>query len=228
MREVDVVIPVYDGFDETAACMQTVLRTVTQEWARIVVINDCSPDPEITAYLRKLQKETGRFELLENVSNLGFVATANRGMSHDRARDVVLLNSDVEVAGNWLERMRDAAYHHFDVASVTPFSNNATVCSFPNICEDNALPLGLDVAAIDAQFNGEFEVEDAFQVPTGVGYCMYMRRECMEQIGFFDFEAFGKGYGEENDWCQRASRAGFRNLHPGELFCLPSGQCQFW
>ena len=227
MREVDVVIPVYDGYAETEACMQTVLRTVTQDWARIIVINDCSPDPDITAYLRRLQRDTDRFVLLENATNLGFVATANRGMSHDRNRDVVLLNSDVEVAGNWLERMRNAAYHHSDIASVTPFSNNATVCSFPNICENNALPLGLDVAAIDAQFDSEFGVEDAFQVPTGVGYCMYMRRECMEQIGFFDFEAFGKGYGEENDWCQRASRAGFRNLHLANCFVYHRGSVSF-
>jgi GT2 family glycosyltransferase len=227
VREVDVVIPVYDGYEETKACMQTVLRTVTHEWARIVVINDCSPDPDITQYLRKLQQDTGRFELLENENNLGFVATANRGMSHDCDRDVLLLNSDVEVAGNWLERMRDAAYHHTDVASVTPFSNNATLCSFPNICEDNALPLGLDVEAIDAQFDSEFGVEDAFQIPTGVGCCMYMRRECMEQVGFFDFEAFGKGYGEENDWCQRASRASFRNLHLANCFVYHRGGVSF-
>jgi hypothetical protein len=65
VREVDVVIPVYDGYEETKACMQTVLRTVTHEWARIVVINDCSPDPDITQYLRKLQQITLDLLLLQ-------------------------------------------------------------------------------------------------------------------------------------------------------------------
>ncbi|NND68154.1 MAG: glycosyltransferase, partial [Halioglobus sp.] len=143
MRNVDVVIPVYDGLEETRACLETVRQTVTHAWARVIVINDFSPNPEITAYLRKEQAERGGFVLLENEANLGFVASANRGMLYDPQRDVLLLNSDVEVAGNWVERLREAAYHHDRVASVTPFSNNATVCSFPNMCEDNALPFGL-------------------------------------------------------------------------------------
>ncbi len=227
VRNVDVVIPVYDGLAETRACLQTVLQTVTHDWARVVVINDCSPNPEITAYLRRQEAEHGGFVLLENEANLGFVATANRGMLYDPQRDVLILNSDVEVAGNWLERLRDAAYHHDKVASVTPFSNNATVCSFPNMCEDNDLPFGLSVADVDAQFRSEFDVEDAFQIPTGVGCCMYMRRDCLDQVGVFDLEAFGRGYGEENDWCQRASRAGYRNLHAANCFVYHRGGVSF-
>lgn len=227
MRSVDVVIPVYDGLEETRACLETVRATVKHDWARVIVINDYSPDPEITAYLRREEAERGGFILLENEANLGFVASANRGMLYDPDRDVLILNSDVEVAGNWVERLREAAYHHDKVASVTPFSNNATVCSFPNMCEDNALPFELTVADIDAQFSSEFGVEDAFQVPTGVGCCMYMRRDCMDQVGVFDLEAFGKGYGEENDWCQRASRAGYRNLHLANCFVYHRGGVSF-
>ena len=62
MRAVDIVIPVYDGFEETDACLRSVLRTVNEDWARIVVINDCSPNPRITQYLRDLHRETGRFD----------------------------------------------------------------------------------------------------------------------------------------------------------------------
>ena len=149
MRDVDVVIPVYDGFAETVACLESVLRTVDHAWARLVVVNDCSPDPGITAWLRDLSVREPRLVLLENASNEGFVKTANRGMSYDNARDVLLLNSDVEVAGNWLARMREAAYGNGQVGSVTPFSNNATLCSFPNICKENRLLFGLDCAAID-------------------------------------------------------------------------------
>ncbi|NND69919.1 MAG: glycosyltransferase [Halioglobus sp.] len=227
MRDVDVVIPVYDGLEETRACLETVRQTVTHAWARVIVINDYSPNPEITAYLRREQAERGGFVLLENEANFGFVASANRGLLYDPQRDVLILNSDVEVAGNWVERLRDAAYHHDRVASVTPFSNNATVCSFPNMCEDNALPFGLTIDAVDAQFSSEFGVEDAFQVPTGVGCCMYMRRDCMDIVGVFDLEAFGKGYGEENDWCQRASHAGYRNLHLANCFVYHRGGVSF-
>ena len=54
MKKVDVVIPVYDGYAETIACIESTVQTVDAAWARIVVVNDSSPDPEITAYLRRL------------------------------------------------------------------------------------------------------------------------------------------------------------------------------
>ena len=191
MKLVDLVIPVYDGYDETVACVESVLASIDQAWVRVVIINDGSPNPEITEYLRSKARQSPQIELLENSENLGFVATVNIGMGHDRTRDVVLLNSDVEVAGDWLQRLREAAYRHDNVASVTPFSNNATVCSFPDICENNELVFDLPLAEIDAQFAAEFSADDVFPIPTGVGCCMYIRRECLDLVGYFDLEAFG-------------------------------------
>ena len=227
MPDVDVIIPVYDGYDETVACLESVLRTVDPSWARIIVINDCSPNPAISDYLRNLDARNGHLVLLENELNLGFVATVNRGMAYNTDRDVLLLNSDVEVAGNWLERLREAAYQHENVASVTPFSNNATVCSFPDICEDNRVIFGLPLEEIDAQFAAEFGPQDVFPLPTGVGCCMYMRRDCLDLIGYFDVEAFGRGYGEENDWCQRAIGAGRHNLHLANCYVYHRGGVSF-
>ncbi|MCR9106092.1 MAG: glycosyltransferase [Gammaproteobacteria bacterium] len=227
MRAVDVVIPVYDGLQETIACLESVLRTVNYPWARIIIINDGSPNPEICAHLVAVAERNPGVVLLENESNLGFVATVNRGMAYDPNRDVLLLNSDVEVAGDWLHRMRTAAYHHEKVASVTPFSNNATVCSFPDICENNPLIFGLGPEEIDSAFNAEFDVDDVFQLPTGVGCCMYLMRDCLDVIGFFDVESFGRGYGEENDWCQRAESVGRRNLHLANCFVFHHGGVSF-
>ena len=227
MRDVDVVIPVYDGLDETVACLASVLATVDTSWARIVVINDCSPNPQITAYLRELAVEHPQLLLLENETNLGFVGTANRGMANDVQRDVLMLNSDVEVAGNWLQRLREAAYQHQKVASLTPFSNNATIFSFPDFCEENPLLFGLGVAELDAWFAEHFSAEDVIPVPTGVGCCMYMRRDCLDAVGYFDQETFGRGYGEENDWCQRAEAAGWRNLHLANCFVYHAGGVSF-
>ena len=227
MKLVDVLIPVYEGYSETVACLASVLRTTAYDWSRIIIINDCSPDPRIAEYLRDLAAEHAHVELLENPQNLGFVATVNRGMEFDSDRDVLLLNSDVEVSGNWLHRLREAAYHHDNVASVTPFANNATICSFPNICKDNKLIFDLSLEEIDAQFAAEFTVEDVFEVPTGVGCCMYLRRDCLDQIGLFDLKAYGRGYGEENDWCQRAARVGRVNLHLANCFVYHKGGVSF-
>lgn len=227
MKKVDIVIPIYDGYEETRSCLLSVLPSVDFEWARIILVNDCSPNSRISEYLREFSDQNEAVVLLENATNLGFVATANRGMAQDTERDVLLLNSDVEVAGDWLVKLREAAYRDPLVASITPFSNNATICSFPNFCEDNRLVFGLSVAELNLYFAENYTAEDTVEVPTGVGFCMYIRRECLDKVGCFDLETFGKGYGEENDWCQRAAKLGLKNVHLANCFVYHKGGVSF-
>ena len=79
------------------------------------------------------------FTLIENSKNLGFVGTANIGLSLHKDRDVILLNSDTEVYDGWLDRMIAISKKDNNIATVTPFSNNATICSFPEFNQDNPL-----------------------------------------------------------------------------------------
>lgn len=223
---VDVIVPVYGGFEETTAAITTASRSIDRSWARLVVINDCSPEPSITRWLRD-NRESLNFELLENEKNLGFVGTVNRGMRLRPEADVLLLNSDVEVANDWLERLQECAYSRDRVASVTATANNATICSFPVFCEDNELPSGFDVQSLDKVFRASVPPNMAVEIPTGVGCCMYMRRDSMDSIGLFDEEVFGRGYGEENDWCQRAIKHGWQNLHALNVFVYHKGAVSF-
>ena len=45
-----------------------------------------------------------------------------------------------------------------------------------------------------------------------------MNIAALKEVGLLDEETFGKGYGEENDWCQRAIKAGYKNVHADNLF----------
>ncbi|TCP16256.1 GT2 family glycosyltransferase [Simplicispira metamorpha] len=223
---VDIIVPVYRGLADTQLCVNSVLASTCATPYRLVIINDASPEPEVTTWLRERAAQEPRITLLENPENLGFVGTVNRGMALSDSHDVLLLNSDTEVANDWLDRIRRAAYSDRKVASVTPFSNNATICSYPKFCQDNRLPRGYDTARMDAlcaQTNPGAVVD----VPTGVGFCMYIRRDCLAQVGLFDTTHFGKGYGEENDFCQRAAQAGWRNLHLLDTFVLHTGGVSF-
>jgi GT2 family glycosyltransferase/2-polyprenyl-3-methyl-5-hydroxy-6-metoxy-1,4-benzoquinol methylase/glycosyltransferase involved in cell wall biosynthesis len=223
---VDVIVPVYRGLSDTRLCIESVLASHCRTPWRLVVVNDASPEPEVTQWLREVAARDNRILLLENEQNLGFVGPANRGMSQSDAHDVLLLNSDTEVAGDWLDRIRRAAYSDERVASVTPFSNNATICSYPRFCKDNELPPGWSTAALDQVF-ARVNAGQVVDVPTGVGFCMYVRRDCLRDIGLFDTEQFGKGYGEENDLCRRAAEAGWRNLLALDTFVLHTGGVSF-
>ena len=223
---VDVIVPVYKGLEDTQRCVRSVLDSRCATPWRLVVLNDASPEPEVTQWLREASRRDSRILLLENDHNLGFVATVNRGMAQSDAHDALLLNSDTEVANDWLDRLRAAAYSDVRVASVTPFSNNATICSYPRFCEPNELPPGWDTARLDAVF-AQTNAGEVVDVPTGVGFCMYIRRDSLDAVGLFDVENFGKGYGEENDFCRRAAEAGWRNLHALDTFVLHTGGVSF-
>jgi GT2 family glycosyltransferase/glycosyltransferase involved in cell wall biosynthesis len=221
---VDVVIPVYRGFAETKRCLDTVLADPDRPAGRIIVVDDCSPEPDLSAWLREL-KSTGRILMLRNQRNRGFVASANAGIEAAGEHDVVLLNSDTEVPPGWLARLAGHTYSAPRIASVSPFSNNATICGYPSIA-GGPPAFDLPVASLDEACrtaNGARHV----QVPTTVGFCMYIRRAALRDVGLFDAATFGRGYGEENDFCLRASARGWHHLLACDTFVFHAGKVSF-
>ncbi len=223
-HEIDVIIPVYKGLSETMACLASVLSSSNTVRFRVVVVNDCTPEPQLADHLRQLKRD-GRITLIENSENLGFVRSVNVGMLAS-GRDVVLLNSDTMVSGDWLDRLSACAYRDAITATVTPFSNNATICSYPIFCIDNRFPPSLDTAALDAVF-ASVNRGRSVDIPTAVGFCMYIRRDCLAKIGLFDAETFGAGYGEENDFCMRATARGWKNKLACDVFVYHVGSVSF-
>jgi GT2 family glycosyltransferase len=221
----DIVVPAYRGEAETRACLASVLSASVRRPVEVVVIDDASPEPALSAWLRTLA-DSGRITLLAHPANRGFVASVNEGMALHPRRDVVLLNSDTEVADGWIDRI--AA--HFDadpaIATVTPFSTNATICSYPRTLQANALPQGETTASLDAAFAAA-NAGRRVDIPTAVGFCMAIRRGALERVGRFDVERYGAGYGEEVDFCMRAARAGLRHVLAGDVFVLHVGEVSF-
>jgi GT2 family glycosyltransferase len=222
---VDVIVPAYRGFDETLRCLHSVLAAPQVTPHRLVVVDDQGPDPELRDALRRLAAR-GWIELHVTPENLGFVGACNLGLRLHPDRDVVLLNSDTEVHNDWLDRLRRAALRGLRTGSVTPFSNNATICSYPRFGSDNCRVLELGDVELDrlaAAINAGTEVE----IPTGVGFCMYIRRACLNEVGLLDMANFGRGYGEENDFCRRAVAAGWQNILAGDVFVRHYGGVSF-
>ena len=222
---IDVIIPVYRGLRETRRCIESVLHACVAAPHEVIVLDDASPEPELSAWLEGLAAE-GRITLLTHARNAGFVATVNEGMRAHPERDVVLLNSDTEVADGWLDKLAACAAHEAGAGTVTPFSNNATIASYPRFAQANSLPEGTTTATLAAHF-GHTNAGRSVDLPTAVGFCMYIVRRCLEEVGPFDEEAFGRGYGEEVDFCLRAARAGWRHLLAADTFVFHEGEVSF-
>ncbi|MDO5371438.1 glycosyltransferase [Paracoccus sp. (in: a-proteobacteria)] len=225
---ITIVLPVYDGHDLIDPVIGRVAANTDLPW-HLVVIDDASPDPRISPLLAAWRNRLGpdRVTLLTNPRNLGFVGSANRGLAQAIARghDVVLLNSDAFVGPGWAGRLLAPLRNGAQVASVTPMSNDAEIANVPDICVASPLEGGegdlLDRAAAD--LDGPGAVAD---VPTGVGFCMAMNIEALRRLPAFD-AAFGMGYGEEVDWCQRAWDLGWRSVLTTGVFVEHQGGQSF-
>ncbi|ACL61100.1 glycosyl transferase family 2 [Methylobacterium nodulans ORS 2060] len=221
----DVIIPIYKGVEETLRCLYSVLSAKSESPFCVVAVDDHTPEPAIRERLQWLASRN-MIHLKRTVRNCGFVQACNLGILEHPDRDVVLLNSDTEVYDYWLDRMRRAAYRHPMTATVTPFSNNAEICSYPHFIRNNWRGLEVSDAELDslmAVVNANGEVE----IPTGVGFCMYIRRDCLDVVGLLDYVNFGAGYGEENDLCRRAIAVGMRNVLAADVFVRHYGGTSF-
>jgi GT2 family glycosyltransferase len=65
------------------------------------------------------------------------------------------------------------------------------------------------------------------EIPTGVGFCMYIKKEIINTIGYFDEVNFSSGYGEENDFCWRASQRGYVHILDDATFIFHRGGGSF-
>ncbi len=220
---VDVIVPVYGAAAELAACLASLARHTDLARHRLVLVID---GPQEAAVESALASGVGNETLiLRNPARRGFVGSVNRGMGASD-RDVVLLNSDTEVTAGWLAKLQEAAYSDPAIATVTPFSNNATIASLPRSIAVNALPAGWSADRFAALVE-RVAARERPRLPTGIGVCLYIKRKALDRLGLFDEERFGLGYGEESDFCFRALKAGFLNVLDDATFVYHAGQRSF-
>ena len=218
-----IIIPVFNAVDHVARLLARLPETVAPDQA-VVVINDGSDDPGIERILKAFQTRMPNAKVQEHTENLGFVAAANTGLKQLPAdHHAILLNSDTLPPDNWVPRLLAPIEKDRNVASVCPLSNSAEILSIPR----PGIESELDSVLVDNLDRiARNLVSRHVELPTGIGFCLALNRHFIDKIGFFD-PAFGRGYGEEVDWCLRAKAAGGRNVAATNLFVGHAGSASF-
>ena len=221
---VNIVIAFFNGRKHLARCVESVLRHARGDY-RIVLVDDASADTETLQYVHEAAAREPRIDLKRLAQNQGFVVAANEGIRASRGRDVLLLNSDTVATPEFLERLQACVYADGDTGIVSPLSNNATICSIPRFCEENPVPPPDELDQY-ASLITAVSLRRRPELVTAVGFCMYIRQAVLEAIGLLD-EKFGRGFGEENDYCERAKAAGFRIRLCDDVFVAHKGKASF-
>ncbi len=223
MKQVDIIIPVYNGYDDIQLCMDSIFKYTDLTTHRVILVNDKSPDDRILPLLQGYVRD--HVELIDSPVNEGFSASVNKGMMASDT-DVILLNSDTIVTKNWVEKIVACAYHDKETGTVTPLSNSATLCSTPIMCQDNEVPSNVTIDEY-AEIIEHCSFKAYPRITVAVGFCMYIKREVIDLVGLFDAATFQRGYGEENDFCNRAEQYGYKHVMCDDTFIYHKGTVSF-
>ena len=211
---IDIVVCVHNALDDVKRCLDSIEKR-SPKLQRIVLVNDGS-DEATSAYLKEFTEETVfPTEIIHNLEARGYTVAANQGLRRSYADYTVLLNSDTIVTHHWLESIVACGERDPDIGIIGTLSNAASWQSVPERFaeggdwEVNELPEG--ITPDDAASRLLLEHDPSYpEVPLVNGFCFVIRRNVFNQIGYLDEETFPRGYGEENDYCLRAAKAGLK------------------
>src|SRR6266853_476432 len=222
---IDVIVPVYRGVEATRRCIESVLSGKQQTPFELIVVNDACPEPELIRWLRE-HAEHSRLTLIEQPLRQGFAAAVNRATTLHPERDVVILHSDAEVANDWLDRLVAHALSALDIGTVVPFTNYGGIGGYPRTDVKNAMPAEQTLSSLDLLFR-RANAGVSLTTPLARGPCVFLRRTCLDTVGPFDGSPLGSDYGAEQDFCLRASSAGFRHALAADVYVWHWGATAF-
>jgi len=211
----DVVVCVHNGLDDVKLCLSSLVNFWDIKGLnKLIVVNDCSGN-ETTDYLDGFAESHDYVQVLNLASQHYYTKAANVGLVASKANLRTLLNSDTIVTKNWWRKIQKVFGISPAIGIVGPLSNAASTQSVPFVKSSkdqtaiNELPAGVSIDKF-GQFieKSGTDVVTPF-VPLVHGFCLTIRDTVLNEIGYFDEEAFPRGYGEENDFCFRAEDAGF-------------------
>ena len=223
-NHVQAIVPVYADLEATRACLDSLERQTADIEIRTYIVDDCSPEPALSAHL-DARAARGGVTLLKNHRNLGFVGAVNEALELYQGGDVLFVNADIVLPPGAIERLRRAVYSAPEIGTATPFSNNGEFTSFPVPYRSNPLPSIQEIESLDRRFAGANDGV-AIPIPNGIGFCLYVKRECFEAVGSLS-PLYAPGYGEDIEFCLSAREKGFVNVCAADVFVGHAGSLSF-
>jgi glycosyltransferase involved in cell wall biosynthesis len=221
MHPVDVIVPVRGNAALAARCVASVLASRNVQPCEVIVVGDADALRGFSVMPGDGQHVT----VSRQDRSLDYAGTLNRAFALHRDRDVVVLQADAEVAGNWLDRLVE----HGRIPGtgiVGTFTNAAGSATYPQPNARNALPQGCTVESLATLF-ARTNPGDAAEVPAMFGPCLHIARACIDAVGEMKAVATDDGHASEIDFALRARAAGFAARIAGDVFVSNDGEGSF-
>jgi GT2 family glycosyltransferase len=204
--KVSIVLAAYNALQYTKACLQSIAKYTDVPYELVLVDNGSSDGT------REYFNTISGARIIHNKTNLGFSRGYNQGIKAGRGDFFLLINNDCIVGPNWLSNMISCAKSNPGIGMVGPRGNH--------INGIQRIDREFENTQAFYKFAGLFNRPDPskwFEVKKLVGFCILIKREVIEKVGYFD-ESYGIGTHEDIDYSIRVRQAGFKLFCAGDVF----------
>lgn len=218
-----VVVPVYGSGPTWADCVDSLLEHTSPQ-TPIVLFDDAGSEAKMLAAVRDAEQRRPGRELfrVRQPQNLGFVENVNLAFEMLNPADVIVLNSDTIVGPAWDAMLIAAGRSMTTVATATALTNNGTIYSVPSLSDwDTIVPTRTEVTRAAIQVAARSRRLRP-HMPTATSFCTFYSRRALNVVGHFD-PVFSPGYGEEVDFCLRATNLGFVHVAADDVLVYHAG-----
>ena len=219
-EKIDIIICVHNALEDIKVCLESI-KKYTPEPYSLIIIDDGSDAPTKT-FLENSEINFSNYQVIRNDVAKGYTFAANIGLKASNAQYLILLNSDTIVGPEWIDRLYRAVTLEENIGIVGPLSNTASWQSIPELSTNgdwslNPLPFNVTtekMSKLVSKYSGCVLPD----VPLLNGFCLMIKKAVIDQIGFFDEDNFGQGYGEEDDFTLRAEKNGWKKVVADDVF----------
>ncbi|MDX9974551.1 MAG: glycosyltransferase [FCB group bacterium] len=212
---VSIIIPAFNQVEYCRQCVTTLMANTPGPY-KLILVDNGSTDG-VAEYFDSVPGAC----VIHSETNRGFAGGVNLGLAQAEGH-ALLLNSDTLLPEGWLEPLMAALERYPDAGMAGPVSNNVSGCQQ---IETPALESMDDVQAVQARLAAE-KRGGVVETERLVGFCLLIRDAALAKVGLFD-ERFGIGNFEDDDYCVRVRRAGFKLLIVEDSFVFHYGSRTF-
>ena len=209
-----VIVLNYNGYNDTAECIESVLQNTYQSY-KILIVDNASSDGSIN----KLQEKFPEISVLEMEENIGYAGANNKGIEWAIKRGaeyICLLNNDTKIEKNCLQILIDKIKNN-KYTLVGP----TTLFWSTNLIHTTGLKFNFyrgEAKLLNYKQEAASMQEGSISCDYLEGTCLMFTKKLIEKVGYFSEDYFL--YYEETDWCCRIKKMGL------PIFCIP--QALLW
>jgi len=218
MKKLTISIVNYNSGDYLSRCLDSLSKLNKELDFDVVILNNASLDGSF----EEAKKRFPQFQYIDNKENLGFGKAHNIALKKANTPYLLTLNPDSEVPSGTLKYIYDYMENNPEVGLATSKVEKADgtldIASHRGFPTPKASFMYFFLKNDRLYHLTDRNMSVTHEIDSAVGAFMFMRKEALEKIGYFDEDYFL--YGEDIDICYRLKKSGYKIMYIPEVKIL--------